>query len=76
MGYLWSIKPGLQAAILKNTCITNIGQGRYNWPDLYEKMFCISYLFIICLASMLRVACGTARNLALSINLPVTRQMP
>lgn len=27
-------------------------------------------------ASILSVACGTARNRALSINLPVTRQMP
>lgn len=34
------------------------------------------YLFIICLASMLKVACGTARKRALSISLPVTRQMP
>src|SRR5215204_5015700 len=36
----------------------------------------LNYLFIICLASMLKVACGTARKRALSINLPVTRQMP
>ena len=34
------------------------------------------HLFIICFASMLSVACGTALNLALSISLPVTRQMP
>ena len=35
-----------------------------------------NYLFIVCLASMLSVACGTAFNLALSISFPVTRQIP
>ena len=36
----------------------------------------ITYLFIVCLASMLSVACGTAFSLALSISFPVTRQIP
>ncbi len=34
------------------------------------------YFFIFVFASMLSVACGTARRRALSISLPVTRQMP
>ena len=49
--------------------------------ELYKQFsFCIKkafYYFITpILASMLSVACGTARKRALSINLPVTRQMP
>ena len=35
-----------------------------------------NYLDPLILASMLKVACGTARKRALSINLPVTLQMP
>lgn len=34
------------------------------------------YLFIICFASILSVACGTALSRALSMSLPVTRQIP
>ena len=36
----------------------------------------LGYLFIICFASILSVACGTARKRALSMSLPVTRQIP
>ncbi len=40
----------------------------------YYRQF--HYLFIMCLASMLSVACGTAFSRALSISFPVTLQIP
>ncbi len=36
----------------------------------------VHFLFLASFASMLNVACGTARNRSFGINLPVSRQIP
>lgn len=75
----------LQRSILKGTSVRrNYSFNLY--PETgYKKMrskMQINYCSLLDgltkpnLASRLNVACGTARRRALSINLPVTRQMP
>src|SRR5690606_26710986 len=44
--------------------------------DAFNSIFKVNYLFIIFLASILKVAWGTARRRALSISFPVTLQIP
>ena len=54
------------------------------WPVLFPFYFFTfpfllspsSYFLVLALASMLSVACGTARSRSLGMSLPVSRQMP
>ena len=61
--------------LISTVDFTNI-KGKLFTQFSFYVQYCLSYFTAPILASILSVACGTARKRALSISFPVTRQIP